>query len=147
MEDYMNYMVSKNRVSDMDRLFDSFFRWDSAPAAGVPAVDITETEKGYEIVAELPGFSDDELEIQVKENLLTISAEKMEKAEKKEKDDKDEVRYLKRERTSRSFKRSFYLPKDARQDGIEAEFKNGLLTLSLAKQEEAKPLTIKVKTK
>ncbi len=143
----MNYMVTKNRVNDMDRLFDSFFRWDSAPSAGVPAVDITESETGYEIVAELPGFSEDELDIQVKENLLTIRAERMEKAEKEGAEEKSEVRYLKRERSISSYSRSFYLPKDAQKEGIEAEFKNGLLTLTVAKQEEAKPLTIQVKTK
>ncbi|MDC7220601.1 MAG: Hsp20/alpha crystallin family protein [Spirochaetales bacterium] len=144
----MNYMVTRNRVNDVDRLFDSFFNWNEAPktaASRVPAVDITESEKGYEIVAELPGFSEEELDLQVKDNLLTITAEKMEKAEKK--DEADEVRYLKRERSVKSFKRSFYLPKDATNESIEAVFKNGLLSLSIAKKEEAKPMAIKVKTK
>ncbi|MDC7224832.1 MAG: Hsp20/alpha crystallin family protein [Spirochaetales bacterium] len=146
----MNYMVSRNRVNDMDRIFNSFFNWNETPAAAaarVPAVDITESEKGYEIFAELPGFSEDELNLQVKDNLLTITAEKMEEAKKEEKDEKDEVRYLKRERSLRSFKRSFYLPKDATSENIEAVFKDGLLTLSIAKKEEAKPLAIKVRTK
>jgi HSP20 family protein len=151
MEDDMNYMVSRNRANDMDRLFNSFFNWNETPpvaaAARVPAVDITESEKGYEIVAELPGFSEDELNLQVKDNLLTISAEKMVEAKKEEKDEQEEVRYLKRERSIKSFKRSFYLPKDATNENIEAVFKDGLLSLSVGKKEEAKPLAIKVKTK
>ena len=144
----MNYMVTRNRVNEMDRLFDSFFNWENTSAAArVPAVDIIETEKGYEIAAELPGFAEDELDIQVKENLLTISAEKMAEAKKEESDETEEVRYLKRERPAHSFKRSFYLPKDATSENIEAVFSNGLLTLSIAKKEEAKPLAIKVRTK
>ena len=143
----MNYMVTRNRVNDIDRIFDSFFNWDNAPAARVPAVDITETEKGYEITAELPGFSENELDIQVKENLLTISADKMAEAKKEESDEKAEIRYLKKERSALSFKRSFYLPKDATSENIEAVFANGLLILSIAKKEEAKPLAIKVKTR
>ncbi len=143
----MNYMVTRNRVNDIDRIFDSFLNWDNSPAARVPAVDITETEKGYEITAELPGFSENELDIQVKENLLTISADKMTEAKKEESDEKAEIRYLKKERSALSFKRSFYLPKDATSENIEAVFANGLLTLSIAKKEEAKPLAIKVKTR
>ena len=145
----MNYMVAnRNRVNELDRIFDTFFNYDNTPAkvngVRVPAVDISESEKGYDIVAELPGFSEEELDIQVKENLLTLSAEKMESAEKSEK--KDEVKILKRERSSLSFKRSFYLPKDASPENIEAVFKNGLLTLSIGKKEEVKPQIIKVKT-
>ncbi|MBN2625336.1 MAG: Hsp20/alpha crystallin family protein [Spirochaetales bacterium] len=139
----MNYMVTKNRVNDLDRIFDSFFTGSAAATPRVPAVDITESDKGYDIMAELPGFSEEELNIQVKENLLTISAEKGEVKE----EEKDEVKVLKRERASRSFKRSFYLPKDASSENIEALFENGLLTLSVAKKEEAKAQLIKVKTK
>jgi HSP20 family molecular chaperone IbpA len=145
LEDNMNYMVARNRVNDLDRVFDAFFNDQSTPAVRVPAVDITESDKGYDIVAELPGFNEDELDIQVKENLLTISAERMEEAEKKEK--KDEVRILKKERAALSFKRSFYLPKDASAENVEASFNNGLLTISIAKKEEVKPQVIKIKTK
>jgi HSP20 family molecular chaperone IbpA len=134
LEDNMNYMVARNRVNDLDRVFDAFFNDQSTPAVRVPAVDITESDKGYDIVAELPGFNEDELDIQVKENLLTISAERMEEAEKKEK--KDEVRILKKERAALSF-----------TENVEASFNNGLLTISIAKKEEVKPQVIKIKTK
>jgi len=139
----MNYVVTKNRVNELDRLFDSLYTGGAAAATRVPAVDITESDRGYDIMAELPGFSKEELNIQVKENLLTISAEKGEvKGEAGE-----GVKVLKRERASRSFKRSFYLPKDASSENIEALLENGLLTLSIAKKEEAKAQLIKVKTK
>lgn len=147
----MNYMVTKRNgsaVNDFDRIFDSFFnRGEVQSATRVPAVDIVESEKGYEIMAELPGFSEDELDIKVKDNLLTISAQRLEQSEKKESVEKAEKNYLKRERASHSFKRSFYLPKDASAESIEAVFNQGLLSLNIGKKEEAKPLSIKVNTK
>ena len=139
----MNYMAVKRNntpVSDFDKLFDSLFRNDQVPSARVPAVDIVEREGDYEITAELPGFSEKELDIQVKDNLLTISAGRKENKS-------GGKHFLKRERPSVAFKRSFYLPKDASANDIEAVFANGLLTLSVAKKEEAKPVFIKVKNR
>ena len=140
----MNYMVAKRNnslMNDFDRFFDSLFRYEETPPVRVPAVDIVEKEGVYEITAELPGFDEKELEIQVKENLLTLSAEHREKKEEEEK------HFLKRERSFVSFKRSFYLPKDASSENIEASFSNGLLSLSIPKKEEKKPVNIKVKNR
>ena len=94
-------------------------------------VHIENEEARVVLTAELPGFSADDLDIQVKENLLTIQA--VEKGEKKE----DENKVV--------FERSFVLPEDLQSDKIQAEMKNGLLTLELPRKEKPAPLAIKVK--
>ena len=143
----MNYMTARRKPvraldiwEDFDRVFDSFF---SAPAVEkevrTPVTDVRETEKGLEMTAELPGFSPAELEVKVEDNLLTIRAEHKEEKEEKKKD------YLRQERRNIRFERSFVLPQDVSADGITADFKNGLLTLSLPKEEKPAPLNIEVK--
>ena len=93
--------------NEFDRLFDSFFNTDeeeTALAAFSPSVDIVEKEKEYRITAELPGMKKDDIKMNIRDNLLTISGEK--KQEKKT--DKDN--YHRTERVYGSFQRSFRLP-------------------------------------
>ena len=128
---------SLNLMGDFDRMVNSIFT-DSIPrSGGSPAVDIKEEQDSYLLEAELPGLAEKEIDIQVKENLLTLSS----KAEESE-DEKKE--YLLRERKPVQFKRSFILPKDVDQEKIEARYNNGVLALSLPKKPEAKPKTIDV---
>jgi HSP20 family protein len=136
---------SLSLVDDLDRFFDSF--WNSSVDSGfrAPAVDIRENKDQYEITADLPGMTGDDLDIKIDDNLLTITAEK--KSEKEEKDTESEDRYLVRERSYCSYRRSFVLPKDVDAKSVEADFNNGQLNLVLKKKEEAKPVTIKVKAK
>ena len=122
---------------DMDRLFHNFF--DDAPLSRIPTVDVREEEGRYLLEAELPGLTEKDIEVKVEENLLTISSVKEEKKEEK----KDG--YLMKERRSSSFCRSFVLPRDAEKEKIEANFKNGLLTLEIPKTEKAKPRSIDIK--
>jgi HSP20 family protein len=124
---------------DMDSLFRTFF--DEAPSvrSGVPSVDVREEEGGFVLEAELPGLSEKDIDVKVENRLLTISSKK--------EDEKEEKRdgYLMKERRSSSFSRSFVLPDHVDSEKIEANFKDGLLTLDIPKAEKAKPKTIDVK--
>jgi len=122
-----------------DSVLDRFFDDSPLDLGRSPAVDVREGEKEYTMEVELPGLTEKDIEVNVENNLLTLSS-------KKEEDRKEEKKnYLVRERRSFEFKRSFSLPEDVQRDGINAEFKNGLLTLTLPKSPEAQPRKIEVK--
>jgi HSP20 family protein len=104
-----------------------------------PLVDITEDEHEYSIKAELPEVQKAEVKVVVENGVLTISGER--KSEKEEKTRK----YHRVERAYGSFARSFSLPDDADEAKVSAEFKDGLLTVRLAKSEKARPRSIDVK--
>ena len=125
---------------DWNGVLDRFF--DDAPAwnLNAPAVDVRETEKGYQMDMEIPGLTEKDVEVEVKENLLTISSRKEEEREEKKNG------YLLRERRRGSFARSFVLPEDVDREAIGAEFRNGLLQISLPKQEKAQPKRIEVRS-
>ena len=104
-------------------------------AQNVMKTDIKETDKGYELVVDLPGFTKDEVKADLENGYLTISAEKgLDKDEK----EKETGRYIRRERYAGACSRSFYVGKEVHQDDIKAEFKHGILTLFVPKK-EAKP--------
>ena len=140
---------------EIDRLFDDFgdgfwnrpFRSlarlerDLSTKLAAPAVDVTETDKAYEITAELPGLDEKNIGVKVANGGLTIKGEKKEESEEKKKD------YYVSERRYGSFERYFALPGSVNADKIEATFKNGVLKVVLPKNEEAqKPAkTISVK--
>jgi HSP20 family protein len=143
---------------EIDRLFDDFgmgFRWPFGRSLfateplfrreltwpKMPAVDIVESENGYEITADLPGLEEKNIEIKVTDGVLTMKGEKQDDKEEKNKD------YYLQERRFGSFQRSFELPDSVDADKIEAIFKTGVLTVKLPKKAEAqKPAkTIEVK--
>src|SRR5580700_11366183 len=103
-----------------------------------PAVDIYETEHELVVKADLPEVDPKELDIRVENNLLTIRGER--KFEKSVSEDN----YLRVERAYGTFSRSFSLPNTVNPEGIHAEYKNGVLTVSLPKREESKPRQVKV---
>ena len=103
-----------------------------------PAVDIYENEQELVVKADLPDIKPEELDIRVENNILTIRGER--KFEKKV----DEKDYLRVERTYGSFSRSFSLANTVNSEAIKAEYKDGVLTLTVPKREEAKPKQIKV---
>ena len=106
------------------------------------APPVSVEEKGGEILltAELPGMAEDAVEIDLENNVLTISGEKQESREEGEQGGK----YHLVERSFGSFRRSFTLPRTVRADGITADFENGLLTVRLPKAEEAVSRKIEV---
>ena len=111
---------------------------ESSLSAWAPAVDIQETEQELVVKADLPGIDPKDLDIRVENNLLTIRGER--KFEKKVNEDS----YLRVERSYGSFARSFTLANTVNAEAIQADYHNGVLTLTLPKREEAKPKQIKV---
>jgi HSP20 family protein len=132
---------------DFDSLLDRFF--DNSPVynQGYPQVDILEDENRYLIQADLPGYTEKDVDIKVDKDLLTLSSkERGEEKEKKEEKEANHLKYLTRERGEGKFCRSFSLPKNIERDAITAHVHNGVLTLELPKVPEAKPRTIEVRS-
>lgn len=146
--------------AEMDRLFDRFssgfpslsmgrdlFDWDPFRTSGgafsvsAPHVDVSETEKGYEISAELAGMDEKDINVEVKDDVLTLSGEKKEESEKEEKD------YHVSERRFGSFRRSFRLPSSVNQDKLSADFKKGVLKIVLPKSAESQKKSRKIDVK
>ena len=127
--------------NQLNRLFSDFFGRASQEqnlTSWAPAVDIYEGEHELVVKADLPDIRPEELDIRVENNILTIRGER--KFEKKV----DEKNYLRVERAYGSFARSFALANTVNTDAIKADYKDGVLTLSVPKREEAKPKQIKV---
>jgi HSP20 family protein len=129
--------------SELDRWFDRFaeLKWDELPTLGdwAPSMDISETKDGLVVKVEVPGMDQKDIEISLQENLLTIKGEK-----KQEKEETDE-RYHRVERTYGAFTRSVRLPVAVDAGKVAATFKNGVLTVTLAKTPAAKGTTIPIK--
>ncbi|WP_395730606.1 Hsp20/alpha crystallin family protein [Prosthecobacter sp.] len=104
-----------------------------------PLVDIIEDSNEYLVKAELPELKKEEVKVSVENGELTISGER--KSEKEEKDKK----FHRIERSYGSFIRSFTLPESVNADKVSAEFKDGVLSVHLPKDEKAKPKSIEVK--
>ncbi|MEQ1438557.1 Hsp20/alpha crystallin family protein [Fontimonas sp. SYSU GA230001] len=98
-----------------------------------PAVDISETDKEYLVKGELPGVKKEDVSIEVHNGVLTLSGER-----KYEKEDKGE-KYHRVERAYGSFSRSFTLPDNVDEKAIEAEFKDGVVTVHLPKTAKTEP--------
>ena len=109
-----------------------------AVAEWSPLVDISEDEKEYLIKAELPEVKKEDVKVTVENGVLTITGER--KFEKEEKD----KRYHRIERSYGSFLRSFSVPDDADDTKVNAEFKDGVLTVHLAKVAKAKPQQVEI---
>ncbi len=130
---------------EMDRLFHSFFGelgeaarpW--AVSAWGPPLDVEETDKEIVVRAEIPGVKPEELDLAIDGNSLVISGEKKESSEKKEKG------YFYQERRFGSFRREVPLPSAVDADNVEAEYKDGVLHVTLHKAQEALPKRIPVK--
>lgn len=105
-----------------------------------PNVDIKEDTNAYEIAAELPGMEVDDISLDIADRVLTISGEK-----KTEKNEDKAQSYHVMERKYGYFKRSFTLPACIEQDHIKAEFKKGILHISLPKSESARETQRKIK--
>ncbi len=137
---------------EIDRLFegfgDGFFRgspFDADLFSGgqslfpaMPAVDVTETEKAYEITAKLPGIDEKSVEVTVADDVLTISGEKRNETRQEHKG------YYTHERSFGSFQRSFAVPENVDPDKIRTTFKNGVLSVTLPKSADARMLPRKI---
>lgn len=94
----------------------------------VPAVNIAENEKAYEIEVAAPGMHKNDFKVKIENGRLKISAERKEEKEEKKKN------YTRQEYSYNSFSRSFTLPDDAKEDGVIAHYEDGVLKLSVAKK-------------
>ena len=112
---------------------------DMTVAEWMPLVDITEDDQAYLIKAELPDVKKEAVKVTVENGVLNIAGER--KFEKEEQN----KRYHRIERAYGSFTRSFAVPDDADDSAVSAEFKDGLLTVRLAKSEKARPKSVEVK--
>jgi HSP20 family molecular chaperone IbpA len=140
----MKYYVSYNHnnpVSNFESLFNDLWSDWGASSSKIPPVDIYETEKAYVIEAELAGYKQDEVQVNVDKHVLRISSDKQSLK------DVDGKKSLVRERYFKKFERSFSLPEDIDESAIEGEFSDGVLTVTLPKKDEVLPKTIEVKIK
>lgn len=131
---------------EINKMFGDFFRTDRDESSLLardwkPAADFVEEDDAYVAKVELPGVRKDDVKITMQDNVLTIRGEK--KEEKKGK----EGGAHRVERFYGSFQRSFSLPASVNSNGIEAEYKEGILTITMPKAEESKPKQIEVKVK
>lgn len=98
----------------------------------VPIVDISETDTAYLIKGEIPGVKKEDVKVTIEDDMITLRGER-----KQEKEDKGE-KYHRIERCYGSFMRSFHLPDDAEESTVKAEFKDGMISVTLPKSEQAK---------
>ncbi|OGS75279.1 MAG: heat-shock protein Hsp20 [Gallionellales bacterium GWA2_55_18] len=109
-----------------------------AVADWAPSVDISETDTAYLVKAEIPGVKKEDVKVTIQDGMLTLQGER--KQEKEEKGKK----FHRIERCYGSFARSFRVPDDADENSVKAEFKDGVLNVTLSKSEKAKPKQINV---
>ena len=143
--------------TEMERMFDRFgfgpammrrwldlepvFRPEMKMAMPAPAIDIAEDDKGFKLTAELPGMAEQDVEITVANDMLTLKGEKKLETETKEKN------YTLSERNYGAFERAFWLPEGIDRDHIEANFAKGVLTVLLPKLPVAANTPTKVEVK
>ncbi len=130
--------------SEMNRLFNTFFE---APTPGnggstlrrwIPAMDLVETDADFVLRADLPGLNEGDVNIEVEDNVLTISGER--KAEHEERKEG----YYRVERASGSFSRSLTLPEPVDPESVSASFDNGVLEIRIPKPEQRKPRKVAI---
>lgn len=129
---------------EVDRLFEGFpFRLPTLRlgrfAVAAPAIEMSETDKSYKITAELPGMDPDDVDVIFEDGVLRVAGEKREQREETERG------YRLSERSYGAFERLIELPSAADGQDIKAKFKNGVLTVTVAKAKESKSNTRRIK--
>lgn len=127
----------------MNRLFEEAYssrgeEKDMVSSAWNPSVDIYEKENEIVLKAEVPGIDENDIEIKIEDNTITLNGER-----KFEKETKEE-NYHRIEQSYGSFYRSFTLPQNINQDKIKAESENGILKITMPKKAELKPKKVKI---
>ena len=112
-----------------DLLNKDLLEWDGDLTATTPSVNVRETDKDFRIELAAPGMKKDDFNIELQNNILTISNEK-----KEQKEEKLEGKFLRREYSYRAFQRSFALPENCERDSIKATYTDGILNISLNKK-------------
>jgi HSP20 family protein len=123
---------------EIDRVFDAFFGQTDQGRRWVPPVDLVEAEDHFVLKADLPGLTEDDVNIEVQDGTLTISGERKAEHEQREKG------WYRIERSFGRFSRSLTLPDGVDPDRIAASFNHGVLEVSIPKPEERKPRRIAI---
>jgi HSP20 family protein len=127
----------------MDTVWEDFFgrSRESAAATWSPDLDISETKDHYVVAVEAPGLAKEDIRISLQDNALVV------KGEKRQEETKEGVNYHRCERCWGSFQRAFTLPSPVQADKVGAVYKDGVLTITVPKAEEAKAREIPVVAK
>ena len=131
---------NRNLLSElMTDPFDAFFNAASAPMQAMQKMspslmrtDIKETDAGYELTIDLPGFKKDDVQAELKDGYLTIAAQTQSETEDKD----DEGTFVRKERFSGKCSRTFYVGEDIEDDDIKAKFEDGVLKIAVPKKQE-----------
>lgn len=164
----MTYMVTREPFrqvhrdySDFERLFEGVFGGSRSLTARAPEVDVREEKERYVLQADMPGLSEEEIEVRVENQVLTFGSRSSETGDGRQssgrgtaetsagqqsapEEREEEGQYLLRERSRPAYSRSFSLPRDADPRAIEASYSGGVLTITIGKAEEAKPRNIQI---
>ena len=137
----VKWKPQSSMMSDFDRLWSDFFGGARYPERcdWSPRVDIAETDKNFELMVEVPGLDRNDIRLKVDDQVLIVSGER------KSEDEKEGRNFRRVERFHGAFERRFRLPKDADLDKIEAEYKDGVLTIAVPKGEKVAGREIQVK--
>lgn len=132
--------------NEMNRLFNTFFDQPTAAGAGgapgrrwIPAMDLVETADHYVLHADLPGLTDEEVNVELQDNVLTISGERKAEHETRQEG------YYRLERAFGGFSRSLTLPEGVDAGAVQAHFDRGVLELRIPKPEQKKPRQVQIK--
>jgi len=142
----MNIVKVRNPFNELERELENWIGDFSGPFGREwvesrefnPAIDVIEEGESFVVRADLPGMDKKDVEITLSDRILSIKGEKKGKSEDQDK------RYLRRETWYGSFERRIALPETADAEGIKAEMKDGVLTVSVKKREETKPRQIAI---
>jgi HSP20 family protein len=136
-------MLVRRNPHNIDRIFEDWTRaLNSNVGNGFAlALDVHETEEAYQISADVPGVNSENIDIRLQDDVLTISAENKSETEEKN------GNALLKERRYGKFSRSLRFPVHVKNDAVEANFENGVLTVTVPKAEEVKPRRIEVKAR
>ena len=131
--------------NEMNRLFNSFFDSPTPSNGGqtvmrrwTPAMDVVEADDQFVLRADLPGLSENDVNIELEDNVLTISGQRRAEHEQRTEG------YYRMERASGSFSRSLTLPEGVNADGIQASFESGVLEVRIPKPEQHKPRKVQI---
>ena len=130
---------NRNFLDLFEDLFDDSLTSAVTGKEWTPRVDIYEKDGNYVVKADMPGMEEKDLNVEIKDNILTLSGSKEEEKETKDKN------YHRVERTSGSFTRTFHIPEGVEADQVRAEYNKGVLTVTLPKSKKAEPKKIEVK--
>lgn len=130
---------------EMEQFFEDMvpFSWSGDNGGGgmkmwSPNADVSEDDKEYVVQMDLPGMEKENIDVSLQENRLTITGER------KEEEKEEKKNFLRQERYSGSFYRSFILSDNVREEDIKANFKDGVLRIRIPKTEEKKPKTVMI---